>query len=154
MPSGDRVGFGAADVGASGAVEGAVEGSVEGSVEGDWEGVVVGVDGDRVGAAVLGTAVGVGAAETAGLVTTGALVGVLLDPQPASATPAMAASTVGTSSAEALPCLGDERRLPLCFTQHPFPHPRYEFRSETTGGFPALAVPALAYSGWWRQPRD
>jgi hypothetical protein len=54
-------------------------------------------------------------------VTTGALVGVLLDPQPASATPAMAASTVGTSSAEALPCLGDERRLPLCFTQHPFP---------------------------------
>jgi len=80
------------------------------------EGVAVGVvEAECVGAALVGGGVN----DTAGLVTAGALAGVLLAPQPASASPATVASTVGTISAEALPAPRVQRRRSFRFTQHP-----------------------------------
>jgi hypothetical protein len=137
MPSGDRVGVTEAD------------GEVCGVAEGDVDGLTVGVGAgaDVVGAASVGDAV-VGDADTAGLETTGALVDVPLEPQPASASPASVTRTVGTSNAGTLPGFGVESRLPLCFTSHPSPPPRYEFRSPTVARFTAHTVAA------WRSSRD
>jgi hypothetical protein len=136
MPSGDRVGVADAD--------GEVCGVTEGDVDGDADGVTVGVG---AGAEVVGAAV-VGDAETAGLETTGALVGVPLEPQPANASAASGTRTAGTINAGTLPGLGIESRLPLCFTQHPFPALRYEFRSPSLARFTAHTVAA------WRSSRD